>query len=128
MSGDVALVSVLERLVTAVEQLVNGLESQKKLLAQTKPALTIEKPHEELAAWLPTLETKRKMDGTASEALTPVPLCRYCANEIASSARFCDHCGMVNVALVCRCGNELATSERFCDRCGRGESNGRKGS
>jgi len=61
MSGDVALVSVLERLVTAVEQLVNGLESQKKLLAQTKPALTIEKPHEELAAWLPTLETKRKM-------------------------------------------------------------------
>jgi len=68
---------------------------------------------------LPTLETKRKMDGTASEALIPVQLCRYCANEIASSARFCDRCGMVNAALICRCGNELATSDRFCDGCGR---------
>jgi hypothetical protein len=68
---------------------------------------------------LPTLENKRKMDGTASEALLSVQPCRHCTNEIANSIRFCDLCGMVNAALICRCGNELATSYRFCGKCGQ---------
>jgi ribosomal protein L40E len=68
---------------------------------------------------LPTLENKRKMDGTASEALLSIQLCRHCTNEIANSARFCDRCGMVNAALTCRRGNELTRFDRFCGKCGR---------
>jgi hypothetical protein len=102
----------LERLITLHQKTLQRLRG----LATRNVAIRTELRS---ALALPTLETKPKMDGTASEALLPVQLCRYCANEIASSVKFCDRCGMVNAALICRCGNELATSDRFCDKCGR---------
>jgi len=102
----------LERLISLHQKTLQRLRA----LATRNAAIRTELRS---ALALPTLETQHKMDGTAREALLPVQLCRYCANEIASSVRFCDRCGKVNAAVICRCGNELATSDRFCDKCGR---------
>jgi hypothetical protein len=64
------------------------------------------------------LELSPKTDWSVGETVPPVIRCRYCGSEIASSARFCDHCGKVNTRTICKCGNELNESDVFCDRCG----------
>jgi len=68
---------------------------------------------------LPTLQVRPRTNGSSGEVLLQVQMCRYCANEIASSARFCDRCGKANADMICGCGNTLKAQDRFCDTCGR---------
>ena len=71
------------------------------------------------ALTLPTLETKSETEESIAETLVPVRPCRYCSNEIATSSRFCDHCGKANAPLLCACGNEVPGLATFCNRCAR---------
>lgn len=61
----------------------------------------------------------------SAPALSTVPHCQYCGNQLPRGASFCSKCGRMTVAessgqtVFCRkCGAKISSSANFCGKCG----------
>ena len=113
ISGDhwEGFLSSLERLISLHQKALERLKDTRtrQVAREMEPRRALTSP----------IVVMPRTDWGATETSLPVRRCRYCSNEIATSARFCDHCGRTNATLICRCGNEISGPEKTCARCGR---------